>query len=607
MKRIIIYLLLGVFAGTGTSCEQFLDKSPDLGLTDSDIYKNYESARGFLDQAYTYLENFYGFNKCKNGRTHIGAISDEFASLYNSAEAIYVNNGNWLAADIGNFEVGNSSGNGGTSIWKSYKGMRVVNRIIRDYEKIPGLTLEQQHELLGQAYFLRAWFYFQLIRRYGGMPILDQLFSGDGSEDLPRKTYHESHDWMMTDIEQAISMLPDEWDDNNTGRPNKVAAMAFKSMAQLYDASPLMQNDLTQTVVLDYDRERAKLAAQSAWAVIDYVNKSSNYGLMPADEYKHIFYWTIPPYTQPEYLWYNRTQDAPGSYNFKRYIRSFWLPSEFSQGTGNDAVVYNAPTQNMVDLYEKKGSDGNYYPIDDPRAGYDPQDPYTDRDPRFYNNILCPGDQWGQNSEGVPQYITTWVGGQMYNTTLKNNQSNKRFQTGYLCKKYLWPEANQWFEGYNLYWTITVYIRFSQIYLDFAEASFEATGSATAVVENCGMSAVEALNVIRNRMGVTDVPEDIAADPVKFREAYRRERAVELMFENNRWWDIRRWMIAHELFAETYPIKGMNATPKTGGGYTYEVVDVVPEQRVFTMRNYWYPFSMNDVAGLNNLVQNPGW
>ena len=120
-----------------------------------------------------------------------------------------VNSGNWLSKDGTDFEIGNGSNGNGTSIWKAYKGLRIVNRVIRDIDLVPGLSEGQRNELLGQSHFLRAWFYFQLIKRNGGMPIFDQLFVGDGDEDLPRKTYHESHAWMMTDIEKAISMLPD--------------------------------------------------------------------------------------------------------------------------------------------------------------------------------------------------------------------------------------------------------------------------------------------------------------------------------------------------------------------------------------------------------------
>lgn len=624
IKKIIVGILalgiLNVFSG----CEDFLDKSPNMGLSEDDVYKDYASMRGFMDRAYNFLDNFHSYQNCNNGRTHIGAISDEFASLFNSAESKVVNSGNWLSKEGTDFEIGNGSNGNGTSIWKAYKGLRIVNRVIRDIDLVPGLTDGQRNELLGQSHFLRGWFYFQLIKRYGGMPVFDQLFVGDGDEDLPRKTYHESHDWMMTDIEKAVTMLPDVWDDNNTGRPNKVAAMAFKSMAQLYDASPLMQNDLASVQVMGYDKERAKLATKSANDVLKYIKNhpETENRLMSKEEYTDIFYWKVPPYTQPEYLWYNRKQNTPGAnYNanegFTRYVRAFWLSSEYAQGTGNDAASYNAPTQNMVDLYEKEGDDGLYYPIAHPNAKYDAQNPYEKRDPRFYNNILYPGNKWGANASGAAQYITTYVDGNMYKTVVNNNFTNKRQQTGYLCKKFIWEGEDQWKKLYGLNRVITVFIRVSQVYLDLAEASFEATGSATAKVEGCDYSALDAINVIRNRIGIGNVPAAIYNDEGAFRQAIRRERAVELMFEDHRWWDIRRWMIAHTLFAEQYPIKGIQATPKNANHanvkdkstleFTFRVIDVVPEERVFEMKNYWYPFSMNDAASLNNLTQNPGW
>lgn len=172
---------------------------------------------------------------------------------------------------------------------------------------------------------------------------------------------------MVTDLDKAIDMLPEEWDEKNTGRPTMLAAMAVKSMAQLYDASPLMQNDLNTIEVKDYDANRAKLAAQSAYKVIEYIenNSQTQYKLMGYDEqdldkkkqiYKNIFYWPAPPYTQPEYIWYNRIQDGQSTFNYDRYLRSFWMPYELTGGNvGNDQIVYNAPTQNMVEMFEKKG------------------------------------------------------------------------------------------------------------------------------------------------------------------------------------------------------------------------------------------------------------
>lgn len=156
------------------------------------------------------------------------------------------------------------------------------------------LTPEQKNEILGQAYFYRSWFYFQIIKRYGGMPIIDKVFEG-GDDDIPRVTYHESHDWMMEDIQKAIYMLPDSWDDPNYGRPTKIAAMALKEWAQLFDASPLMQNDLNSTENKGYDTERAKSAAKSAYEVIRYMDGSKSapypYGLASKEEYTNVFYF----------------------------------------------------------------------------------------------------------------------------------------------------------------------------------------------------------------------------------------------------------------------------------------------------------------------------
>ena len=97
---------------------------------------------------------------------------------------------------------------------------------------------------MGQAHFLRAYFYFEIIKRYGGMPIFDQLWGASDDFDFPRKTYQESNAWMQTDLDKAIEYLPISWPDEEHGRPDRVSAMALKAMTQLYAASPLMQNDL---------------------------------------------------------------------------------------------------------------------------------------------------------------------------------------------------------------------------------------------------------------------------------------------------------------------------------------------------------------------------
>ena len=436
---------------------------------------------------------------------------------------------------------------------------------------------------------------------------------------------------MIGDIDQAISMLPDTWPDNQYGRPTKLAALAFKEMALLYDASPLMQNDLNSVQIKSYDQERAKAAAKAAWAAITYMKQNeakTGVRLATADEYMNLFWFPDTELKRVETIWWRRR--IPSDSDRSKTARAFWLYADMTGGTGSESFAISCPTLNAVNMYERKGADGIYYPINDTRSGYkfDPEHAFIDRDPRFYNNILIPGDTWGTYASGKPYYIRLWRGCTAYNNYGSSKHTNGRQLSGFMCRKFLWPEAN-----YRHDQTLgttkpflqkiaqTVFIRATQLYLDFAEASFEATGSATAKVEDCGMTAEEALNTIRNRIGVTDIPSDIVSDPEKFREAYRRERGVELMFENHRWWDVRRWMIMHTLFNEPYPIKGVYFDPvgsyedsadgKSGtrpASFTYTVFDMEKEIRGFSnMRNYWYPLQQHDVDALHNLQQNPGW
>ena len=109
IKNIIVGILTLGILNVVSGCEDFLDKSPDMGLSEDDVYKDYASMRGFMDRAYNFLDNFHSYQNCNNGRTHIGAISDEFASLFNSAESKVVNSGNWLSKEGTDFEIGNGS------------------------------------------------------------------------------------------------------------------------------------------------------------------------------------------------------------------------------------------------------------------------------------------------------------------------------------------------------------------------------------------------------------------------------------------------------------------------------------------------------------------
>lgn len=599
------------------SCEDYLDVNPDLGLTEEDIFSSYESTRGYLDNCYEVLLDMHHWRSQGLDRTSVNALSDEAGSPYNGNIATVLNSGAWSNRWTGIPELGwggSSNYDQGSAITNAVYSIRIVNKVLAKLEAdgVPGVSDTEKNQLLGQAYFFRAWYYFQVIQRCGGMPLLDKAYSSNDDTDLNRLSYSESTEWLLTDLDKAISLLPDTWNDNEFGRVTKGAAMAVKSMATLYAASPLMQNDINSTQYLEYSLAWTERAAEYANDVIQYINAGSggaNFRLINKSEYKNIFY-TDGINASPESIWFRL--DAGKRSSQARGLRCNYIPQYFSGGTGNDAAAYSNPTQNIIDMYEVVNG-GIAYPITDSRSGYDAQNPFVNRDPRLYNNVIFPGEEWGVQGSGKTIYQELYVGGRDYKLQTASRYTKNRQLSGYMVKKYIWPEANNFTKQYDIYALNHIYIRVAQIYLDYAEAMNEAYGP-NGDPKGYGLTAVEAINLIRNRVGMSNVLAEFTASKDFFRDRIRNERAVELMWENHRWHDLRRWMIAEEVFKN--PIRGVRAIPQAGHAgvvdkstlnFTYDYIDLTSEQRVFAIRNYWYPVSETDAQDLFNYKQNPGW
>jgi hypothetical protein len=453
---------------------------------------------------------------------------------------------------------------------------------------------------------MRSWWYFELIRRWGGMFIMDQSYDSDDVLDLERLTYSESSEWLIEGLDLAIELLPDEWDDSEKGRADKVAAMSVKSMAALYAASPLMQNGIYTITDQDYSVEWSEKAALYAAEVLDYIDatipdRQVTGEDMDADEqmenYQSIFYH-YPEYVGAEDLWYDNSTGESRSTDMIIHYQNM----RFSGKTGWWGYTCNCPSQNLVDMFEF--SDGTIFDWDNDDHV---DNIYVDRDPRFYNNILYPNCAHGVDGNGNTLYLETYEGGD----DIEDNYL-KDVVTGYLCKKWWWATANgDNSSAYSNYYYNGVFIRTTQIWLDLAEAMNEAYGP-NSDPDGLGYTAVQALNKVRNRVGMPDVADEYTGSTEDFRDRIRNERAVELMFENHRWFDIRRWMIAEELFSDTYSIQGIVAEIESGTTnsdyvFSYEQEDVTTETRVFDTRNYWYPVAYDVTTQYENFKQNYGW
>jgi starch-binding outer membrane protein, SusD/RagB family len=589
ITKILGFLFFIVFA---SSCEDYLDKAPESELSDEEIFTNFSNYRGFNDRLYKFLRDFHFWHP----RYTPGCMADLEQVDKDWQDVNTVTNGNYYNQST-NRAVGWKTMNvvsaASAVAGNAFLALRIANKSIENIDLLVDATDEEKNHILGQAYFFRAWYNFELIRRYGGMPYFDKAFTPDSEMDLPRETYRECTNKIVEDCNIAIEYLPKEWPQQHWGRVTVGAAMGLKGMALLYDASPTMNNDPldSERNSLTYDVERAQEAASALYDVIELANEGI-YSLIPGTKYRNIFF-SRNEFVSDETIFYR----VPGLYNWTAEQtttrrpdgldwKGLYVPQTYDIGNW-----VSLPTQNAVDLYET--DDG--WPIEHPQSNYDPNQPYQNRDPRFYNNILYNGVQWGRNDQGDMLYIETYQGG-------KDDTKDIAHPTGYFNRKY-WPETgNKWQNDYNYYMN-WIFIRLSGIYLYYAEAVNEGWGP-DGKAPGGSLTAWDAVNTIRNRVGMPNVKAEFR-NQEDFRERIRNELAVELFGEHKRWWDLRRWHLMHE--PEHKRIYRMRIDKIAEGSFTYTIEEIETKRRVFDEKHYWYPLPKDHVEMLNNLKQNPGW
>lgn len=562
-----------------TACSDQMDYN-EFKVNDREyLLQQFDRVGKFSTHVYRDLE--YDFGQLHGGASLCSATDEAVYSHQGNAIESYFN-GAW------------SPTTPNSNTWStSWDAISYCNLFLDEFNNLtfPEHELEKDYQdqmikynnLQWEMRFMRAFFYFRLVRQYGNVPLITNYDSADilnnaeqvSSDEIFEfidKECDEIKDEIIKDYSGAYNSL-----ENESGRVNNLGVLALRARAALYHASPLFTQGKSDNEV----KELWRAAALRAKECIDECKKRS---MRLANDYAKLFAaganWNDSE-AQKEIIFATRTA---ASNNFEKY--NFPIGMASAQGG-------NCPTENLVSAYEMT----NGLPISDPASGYDPQNPYKNRDARLAATVAVNGEKW-------PNYLDkdeleTWVGG-------ANSRSiTYGTPTGYYLKKYVDGQAKISGSGTSSNTHTWVLFRLGQVYLDYAEAMLNYTGSGYDVTDELPMSAAEAINTVRTRAKQPELPTGLGKD--EFNKRYENERFVELAFEGHRIYDLRRWMKSKEYFEN---ITVMDITKDADGNLTFTPVtnpSWITKRTWGGAHQYFWPIPQSEVLKSGNLKQNEGW
>ncbi len=599
------------------SCTGFLDVDPELGLTEEDVFTTYKNFTAYFDWAFDYDQ------KKKNIYLAYPMwldCNDRRFTFYSTTDAADTGRRIRAQSEIKICNLGQETC-GDFAFNSSYapiaKGMfaiiRIANRTIENIGKLKNATPEQKADLLGQAYFVRAYAHFSLCRFYGGMPYISSSSYDDW--DLPRLSAHETYTLAAEDFDRAYEQLviagkvrrdplpgvSGHLTGSDLSRPNGCAAKAMKARALLYAASPLNNKN---------GKADWEAAAKAAGEALEIALKYQ-YAMLSFEQYTDNFYGKT---MTNETIWgWSKNISSSGS------VMSAIL-SYPQSGYSNASGI--SPTQNFVDKYETKWGDPMNTEADREAAialgHYNPQDPYVNMDPRFDKTIVHDGSVTPYANviniyydSAKKSWPKTSISGNSVAFGLNWGKDGTKggTSTGYYCRK-------QWRGSYGktdspAYYKLDPLVRLAELYLNYAEAVNEAYGP-TSTSGNYNLTAVDAINTVRSRVNMPDIKSELTAGQDVFRDRIRNERCVELAFEGEHYYyDIRRWKTAPEAMGQT--LYGMYISTCTKdadhpNGKNYER-RAIPANRQCVWKDvmYWWPFPDSEANKMINFVNNEKW
>lgn len=581
--KFIVFFIVTIFS---ISCNDQLDLDSDGHINMSQVFLKRNTTQGYLSACYGYRPGI---------DLSVSSLTDE---AYDSR---IINPGNlfdwWYNKGMTTENFTSYDG----SPWSTfYQGIRKCNVFIANMPNYKAYATEgEKAGWVAQAYCLRAYYYLQLLKRYGQVPLVlsDIATSGEGYAKIKKAKTGEVVKQIIADCDQALSAVDDDlgfsWNvlDNQTTTFNRATANAIKSEAILYAVSPLFDDGTYSWA------DAMKITGDALYQCLSH--DYSLWKLTASDQAQnaYAYYFLFKPWGDKR----NTDKETILCLNGTSIWNDCGLPTTEGQ---NQAGV--CPTQELVDAYEMANGQpaitgysdaAHLHPIINTASGYDENNPYANRDPRFYASIYYNGAvRFLDKPNG--QTVQTYEGG----AEEISQKDIKHTPTGYYLRKYNSYKSNKQgnSDGY-----IRVF-RLAELYMNFAEAAYMA-GSPDAKVNigsGISMSALDAVNAIRERAGMPDLPTGMTKDQFQIR--YRNERRIEFAFEGQRFFDVRRWKVYDDNFKT---MSGVDIT-KNGDTYIYKRFNFINRAAVGD-KYLLYPIDKTEVNKMQTLTgdnwQNPGW
>lgn len=553
MKKIIYaFACLATIVTIASCSKEDINSEPVQYVQADKIYGNSLLISQSVNRLYSYVPR--GYNRL-DGNSMVAAATDEAVHATRGSEAELWGTGLWGTTPFtlrdDNFK-------------NTYEGIRATYVYTEEIHPniIDAVMVKADRDIqYGQVLFMRALLNFELLKRYGGYPIVTKLLQASDNLNIAKSSYDECVQYISTLCDEATALLPVTYATADFGRATKGASLALKARMLLYAASPL--NNSSNSAA------KWQAAAAASAAIINFNSGGKVYDLYTTGTGYDAFFNILTPNKEIIFL----RNELPSN-----NIEKINGPVSITGGEGG-----TNPTLEIVNAYER--IDGTPFSWSNPTHA---ANPFANRDPRLAKSILTNGASW------MGATIETFDGG-------KDKIGARATRTGFYLRKFLSASAR---------WTAPVgtanhsfpLYRYGEVLLNYAEAMNEAFGPDNP--STFGMTARQAITLIRSRAGLTgNLSVSTAADQASMRTAIRNERRVELAFEEHRHLDLRRWKTAEQVLS--VPVSGLKIVKNVNGTFTY--TPEIVEQRVFQPKMYLYPFPQDEVGRNSSLVQNTGW